>query len=335
MTDSVFISYSRRNQYVADRLRLDLERAGLRPWLDKRSIKADERWMDSIRTGIETCACFLYLCSPESSVSTYVQQECDYANQTGRRRIILRVAGRPDELPLSTNEWTHIDFVNSDYWDSLHKLLKELNAPRQDLETPEQLILQGLSAQEAVKILGDPLSRLWGITEKDSNSRSAPKRYLRIPLDVSGYALSSLVGEENQSIQFKDDLHVILKFSGGRARDTTREVLNFLCLSNQQPQILLLEGPINSSEQSGLDRNDYEIPNDLPHVWLDVVRLSVDSLLFLAAGKKLHFFFDSPQALIFPVAAQLTETSRYDVYNLNRNGSGADRYLHVYSSHPI
>ena len=64
---SAFISYSRRNGYLAAQLWRDLRRAGIGVWMDASGIALESQWRDEIRSAIEGCDVVLLLASPEAA----------------------------------------------------------------------------------------------------------------------------------------------------------------------------------------------------------------------------------------------------------------------------
>ena len=71
----VFISYSRRDKVLAERLARDLDDAGLSIWIDFRQIKGGEQWREAIFKGIAQSDIFLVCLSPGSVESEWVRRE--------------------------------------------------------------------------------------------------------------------------------------------------------------------------------------------------------------------------------------------------------------------
>src|SRR5205807_273506 len=99
MTSSAFISYSRRNGPFAERLYLDLKRAGVDAWLDRSDIPYDRRWESEIRAAIDRSTHFLLLASPDSAKSGEVRKELVEAQALHKSIVTLRVAGAYEQLP--------------------------------------------------------------------------------------------------------------------------------------------------------------------------------------------------------------------------------------------
>jgi hypothetical protein len=88
----VFISYSRQNRTYARRLADHLIASGFDVWIDDR-IDYGSLWADVIQKAIEDCAAFVIIMSPESRESQWVQTECEYAAQQGKKVFPLLLDG--------------------------------------------------------------------------------------------------------------------------------------------------------------------------------------------------------------------------------------------------
>ncbi len=76
----VFISYAREDIEVARKLRADIEKAGIKTWLDKEYLLPGQKWRTVIRKEIRECSHFLALLSSKSlSTRGFVQKELKMA----------------------------------------------------------------------------------------------------------------------------------------------------------------------------------------------------------------------------------------------------------------
>ena len=136
---TIFISYSRKNNYIAQRLCLDLKRAGLKPWFDQSDIKVSEEWARKIEESIKGCDYLLYLWSPESHDSGYVQKEVQFArDHLGIEHILpFRIAGRSSDMEEDIRRrhaaLTQTPDDNIGYWKALETLLESIGAPQADM----------------------------------------------------------------------------------------------------------------------------------------------------------------------------------------------------------
>lgn len=322
MEPSIFISYCRRNAPIADRIHRDLKRAGCHVWRDLHNIAMDDRWRQSIRDAILANRRFLLLSSPEAARSDQVAEELKIAEGLPKAEKpaigTVRVACQNDqEIPPDWRERQIVDMTR-DYYSGLEKVLAWAEAPRQPLPNFQDLSRGALTYSEWAEELGEAKS--WTV---------AGGRYVGLPILPSGYSHSWLVGSEADRWPETGDMQVLLKFSGPPGRDSASEVLEYLIANGQAVRIIYVEGPRDST-------GGFSIPDDQPRWWEDAVQLIVKTVQHLARGRTCHFFFDSPQALVFPVAAKLREMAPYEVYNLNRNSGGdtSKRYLKVFEGRP-
>ncbi len=80
----VFISYSRRDTEVVDRIVKALVDAGVNAWIDREDIRAGNSWRLQIVEAIDTCDVFVLALSPNSAASDNVRKEIDLAQDSGR-----------------------------------------------------------------------------------------------------------------------------------------------------------------------------------------------------------------------------------------------------------
>lgn len=161
MPESVFISYSRWNRWLAERLHADLGRAGVRAWLDTDAIAHDRVWGTEIERGIEAADRVVVLASPESvgtptaAGSEFVRRELEYADTLAKPRVVVRVAAPAARLPDDWERRQMRDFSGR-YADELPWLLRTLSADRTALTTAGDLLDRpGLTAAAAAADLWD------------------------------------------------------------------------------------------------------------------------------------------------------------------------------------
>lgn len=98
---NVFISYSRRDSELADRLRLELEKRGVKVWFDELSIGGGERWREAIEVGIRQAELFVPLLT--SNIEKECMEEHEYREEW---RIAVerlnRMGGRTFIVPVVT-----------------------------------------------------------------------------------------------------------------------------------------------------------------------------------------------------------------------------------------
>lgn len=75
----VFISYSSKNQQMADSVRLLLKENQIPCWMAPYNIPAGSRYAYVINDALENCSCFLLLLTKESQISQFVERETERA----------------------------------------------------------------------------------------------------------------------------------------------------------------------------------------------------------------------------------------------------------------
>ncbi len=96
---SIFISCSKQELDIAERLFDELERLDYRPWLFSRSIRAGEDGDRAIQGAIESCVAVVLLLSQASAGSTYVRDEIRHAH--GNQKTVIPVEINRARLPLT------------------------------------------------------------------------------------------------------------------------------------------------------------------------------------------------------------------------------------------
>src|SRR5258708_4143383 len=129
MSSSVFISYSRRNRPFAERLQIDLQRAGLDTWLDLSDIPPGEDFEARILPAIAERSHLVLLASPEAKDSEWVQREVVEAQSRGKMVVPLRLAGKPGTMLPHWERRNMIENAATDYWGTVRQLAAALKAP--------------------------------------------------------------------------------------------------------------------------------------------------------------------------------------------------------------
>lgn len=321
MSDSVFVSYSRRNQYIALRLVEDLRRMGLdQIWHDQDSIPVNSLWEEKIREAISEHDRFLYLWSPEAQSSKFVQDEYRIAKAQNREIAILQVSGQ-------LGGGIQCIDVTQDYEKGLRKVLDWLRIADSPISTID-LVKAGGPVGDALSSLNISRPQSWIVYNPDPNPAQRRRTFVKFPLIPSGYCTSSLVTESDKDLALLPDLCFVLKFTDDEYRDSLQEVLDWLVLNGKQPQIVFVEG---HRDENGR----YVLPEDAPHMWADAVDLISKLIRILGSGRNLHFFWHAPIALAFATGARFRDMQQYCVYNLDRDQQMANRYQLVYTGSPL
>jgi WD40 repeat protein len=103
-----FISYSRKDHEVTERLTESLTRRGKNVWVDLEDIPPTADWRAKIDAGIESAKAFIFVLSPESVSSGICKEELERAESLNKRIVpILAHPVEPHQLPpsLTTPNW--------------------------------------------------------------------------------------------------------------------------------------------------------------------------------------------------------------------------------------
>src|SRR5438067_7470788 len=127
-TPYVFLSYSSTDRDRALAIADALQQAGVRVWLDRRSIPAGASWDAAIVRAIRDCTVFLVLCTEPAMRSSNVHQEIRLALEE-RRPVVPLLAERitfPDEVryALAGLQWVELLDRPTEEW--LTQLLEAL-----------------------------------------------------------------------------------------------------------------------------------------------------------------------------------------------------------------
>lgn len=130
----IFISYSRKDLAIAEKIIDALGDDDLEPWIDWKSIPKGETFEGEIKQGIEKAQVFLFLVSPDSVQSYWCNMEIEHAVNNGKR--ILPIVVRDTDvqfihLEISRRNW----ILCRDEQDDFNKAIEETrNTIRTDYE---------------------------------------------------------------------------------------------------------------------------------------------------------------------------------------------------------
>lgn len=84
MTYKVFISYSRKDSRIADRICEELDKAGITYFIDREAIKGSEDFPDVISQAIGESELFLFLASRNSYQSVFTNKRLSMLSTTAQ-----------------------------------------------------------------------------------------------------------------------------------------------------------------------------------------------------------------------------------------------------------
>jgi hypothetical protein len=123
----IFLSYSRKDTPVMQRLRDDLRAAGLGVWADDNLEPGTSAWEKSISAAIRSTGCLVVILSPDAEQSTWVGRELAMAETLDKRIFPILARGtEKDAIPfrLMSHQWVD---ARHNYTEALEKLLAAVN----------------------------------------------------------------------------------------------------------------------------------------------------------------------------------------------------------------
>lgn len=172
---SIFLSYSRRDFALVNRLYEDLQARGLQVWMDRDAIQAGSLWRTSIVDGIQNCRVFLLVVSTASQQSSNVAKEVSLAESNGKPILPLKI----DDTPISPDfsySLAGIQFVDMslkgydncllEIAEVVQRLFQDCagqsERPKQDNRAPEISVYKEFHTAEAAPLTTPPPQSLDG-----------------------------------------------------------------------------------------------------------------------------------------------------------------------------
>ena len=125
----VFVSYSRRNKEIVDRIVGELDRADMDVWIDREDIKAGNSWRVQIVQAIDTCDAFVLMLSAHSAISENVHKEINLAQDSKRKTFVLLLERiqLPAEIRYQLAGLQFIDVEELGYAEAVQRLIETVN----------------------------------------------------------------------------------------------------------------------------------------------------------------------------------------------------------------
>ena len=126
-TQQIFISYSRRDYYLAESLSLQLVSRGLSAWMDVLELQPGADWERSLFEAIDGCAAFVLVASPAALASPHVRDCANHAEATSDITdciVLQQRASAPQPGQLAT-QFFRASIVNRTTLSTCAKLLDQ------------------------------------------------------------------------------------------------------------------------------------------------------------------------------------------------------------------
>ncbi|MBX3062037.1 MAG: DUF4268 domain-containing protein [Anaerolineae bacterium] len=123
----VFLSYSRKDMDIMQKMRDVLGKAGLDVWTDQELEPGTPAWQSAISNAIEEARCVVVLLSPEAKTSKWVLREIGYAEDWELRIFpILVRGGERESVPLLLIDRQRLDLRDNNFDAGIHQLTSAL-----------------------------------------------------------------------------------------------------------------------------------------------------------------------------------------------------------------
>jgi hypothetical protein len=124
----IFVSYSRKDTEIVDRLLVELYEASHEVWIDRAGIRGGKQWRQQIVTAIDNSDILLLILSPNSIKSDNVRKELDLAEGVKKRVlpiVVEPIKSIPNEMRYQLVGLQRLD-LSDDFETGLDQLLEAL-----------------------------------------------------------------------------------------------------------------------------------------------------------------------------------------------------------------
>lgn len=122
----VFISHDHEDGDFAELLKLQLEKHGIKGWIDNERLKIGQDWREEIDHSIDTSLAVIAIMTPESRKSEYVTYEWAYAWGKGKKIYPLMLKQTPLHPRLESLQYLDFTKRNSRPFEKLIESLRDL-----------------------------------------------------------------------------------------------------------------------------------------------------------------------------------------------------------------
>ncbi|MFK5957636.1 MAG: toll/interleukin-1 receptor domain-containing protein [Lutibacter sp.] len=177
-SNTIFISYSRKDTDFVSKFTKNLREAGANLWLDKQ-IKPGGHWDTSIESALETCQDVILILSNNSVKSNNVMDEISYALEENKRVIPIKI--EDCDIPFRLRRIQHIDYY-LDEKKSTEVLLNALNLNSITKEVKKETVIEKSAPDLQKNKVKDSIKTVAKIETADKeigNESKKKKSYLK------------------------------------------------------------------------------------------------------------------------------------------------------------
>lgn len=121
----IFLSYSRKDTEISERVCNALRASNLKVWIDTDELKpGTASWRKEVQKAIEQAGCVVVLLSPDAKESKWVEAELDYAETQEKLIMLVLVSGtKSTSVPFGFTLSHLIDISQNDFDSEMRKLV--------------------------------------------------------------------------------------------------------------------------------------------------------------------------------------------------------------------
>lgn len=154
---TVFISYASADADFADLVKMKLNEANIKAWMDQEQLNAGEEWRSEIDLGIIDSDVIIVILTPESCISPYVTYEWAFA--IGRTKKVIPVLYKKAQIHPRIDGLQYLDFTvqkNKPWGQLLTRVSKLMKENSQD--TKSSNLVSGMTVEELKQLLSGTMS---------------------------------------------------------------------------------------------------------------------------------------------------------------------------------
>lgn len=315
----IFISYAHTDSEFVDWLSENLQDRGYSVWLDYLNLLGGARWEDEITKGIQDCAYFVLVATPNAETSNYVGVEIRKARRNSKPIIPLMMGGNLSSIGgerVSSDQG--IDF-NGDHDVAFENLVSSLTAL-----TPTTLQFNLIDKINEGQITFGNLAKHWRSKIEFGTKANDPVGllYRRTPYQASAH----LVGNRNAALRRPQTVQVFLQFSGEMNEARFESYLNYIHASHKQLWAILIRGPFS---KEGRDKGKYKLPENNPDQWQAAIAFTWEAINELkGTARHVELYLNTPNAFAAGLMSEKNIRYRLDIFNFN-DGAPPDEKLYT------
>lgn len=143
--ETVFLSYSSKDDRFAELVQAKLSDAGINVWRDQDQLRPGDNWRDGIDKGIINSFAILVALSPNSVESSYVTYEWSYALGKGKTIIPMKLSECKFHLKLEPIQYIDFSVGGDEPWGKLITRIREIETEQEANALVENINVSDLS----------------------------------------------------------------------------------------------------------------------------------------------------------------------------------------------